>query len=147
MLDDKMRSEICSALERGTPMRKVAHLTKMKRQEIQDEMRADPKFRAAVLHARAKCMDELLKKLQEAKQWQAATFLLESLWPERFGRNRKRGATKDDQSEPIDGADLSALTDEEQRQLEFLLAKLDAQETKTPTAIAGEQSPGRAGAD
>lgn len=147
MLDESTRTQICEAIQAGMPLRKVAHLMKIKRKDIDDEMLADPGFRAAVLHARAKCMDELLKKLAQAKQWQAATFLLESLWPDRFGRNRKGRARSGQPPQLTDSTDLSPLTQEEQRQLEALLAKLDAKQTKTPAETVGQQSPGRDAAD
>jgi hypothetical protein len=146
-LDNNTRTDICEHVKAGMPLRKVAHLMKMTRKRIDEEMMADPGFRGAVLHARAQCMNELLKKLNGAKQWQAATFLLESLWPRRFGRNRKGGPSKDRQTQLIDSADLSPLTDEEQKQLEFLLAKLDAPQTKTPEETVREQGAGREASD
>jgi len=52
--------------------------------------KADPEFAARVEHAREMCKAKLLTQIMAAapKNWSAAAWLLERLWPEEFGRHR-----------------------------------------------------------
>lgn len=125
------RDEIIKSIKLGMPLRHVAGLIKLKISVIRQEMAEDPEFKASIRQARSACMQSRLEKLEKSAQWQAATFLLESLWPTQFGRNRK-GRRPSKEGDADTGLDLDRLTPEQRRVLDHLLAIANAEEPQTP---------------
>ena len=127
------RLTILKAIALGMPLRNVADLVELPVTRIKTEMRQDREFAAAMRNARAQCMHDRLEKLSKAEQWQAATFLLESLWPRRFGRNRKPLPKSVTPMNAADRAKLERLTEQEKRQLRFLVAKMNGRDSEPTT--------------
>jgi hypothetical protein len=123
-INQETQTKIVGALQLGMPLGNVADYVTLPLEQIQQEMNTSPDFKAAVNKAIAECMHKRLTKLEELENWQALAFILESLWPTRFGRKSrgsrrlraKRPSTKDD-------LDFDRLSPEEQDHLEHLLAK------------------------
>lgn len=88
--DADAREMILEAAKIGMPWKIIAQFVGMTLSELSDLRHADRELTRAIFQARAECMHELLAQLATVKQWQAITFILESRWPEHFGRNRKR---------------------------------------------------------
>jgi hypothetical protein len=123
LIDSDKRKQIIDALRLGMPLGKVADLVELPLAVIQQELRDDPAFNARVNHATAECMHSRLEKLAGLNNWQALAFILQSLWPERFGRRqgtRKRRKPEAAQANP----DFSQLSSDERDHLEYLLAKV-----------------------
>jgi len=130
---------ILGPIEIGMPLRKVEHLNGMESGHLKKQMDEDSTFRAKVRQARSLCMKSRLDALAKASQWQAATFLLESLWPQRFGRNRK---PLPKQVSPIDtsGIDFDNLTEDEQKHFDRLMSKLHGKAEETEPQGADSQT-------
>ena len=88
-LTPEQREQVENAAGLGMPWRLIAALITMTLDDLNALRRKEPDLAKAVRKAEAACMESLLKRLQEAKQWQALTFVLQSRWPANFGRNRK----------------------------------------------------------
>ena len=123
-IDEKKRKDIIDNLKIGMPLINVADLVTVSLEEIERGMDEDAAFKAAVNNAIAECMKEQLEKLKPLKNWQAVAFLLQSLWPTRFGR-RSRGSRKRRGTPPSAPGEFDPknLTDEEHEQLKYLQAK------------------------
>lgn len=116
------QKQIADALELGMPLGSVADYVMLSVDEIQREMHGDPAFKAAVNKAIAECMHKRLTKLDKLDNWQALAFILESIWPKRFGRHSRRGRRGKKPSLQGD-LDFNYLSAEEQDHLDYLLAK------------------------
>ena len=123
-IDENKRGDIIKNLKIGMPLVNVADLVMVSLEEIERGMDEDAAFKAAVNNAIAECMKEQLEKLKPLKNWQAVAFLLQSLWPTRFGR-RSRGSRKRRPAPPPAPGEFDPknLTDKEHEHFKFLQAK------------------------
>jgi hypothetical protein len=124
---------IIEALELGMPIANVSDLVEIELPTIQQEMIAEPRFKAAVNKAIAKCMHERLQALKSCKNWQALAFILTSLWPARFGRNSKGVPKLAKLLNSPHILDFSRLDQYEQAWFDYLMAKLNGDNPKRPT--------------
>ena len=99
-LSDDQQKEIASAFGLGMPWPLIAALIEMTMDELASLKRREPDLAKVVRKAEAECMKGLLEKLNKAQQWQASTFLLQSRWPGKFGRNRKPRVRKKTEPSP-----------------------------------------------
>jgi hypothetical protein len=124
-LDQKVRTKILGALTLGMPIGIVADYAEVSLTGIRAAMDADPEFDSDVRKAIATCMHKRLELLDKLQNWQAVAFILESIWPSRFGRKR-RGTSK--RAKPrvvsMDRPDFSQLTNVERQDFDRMLAKV-----------------------
>jgi hypothetical protein len=136
-IEQSKRDQIIEALKLGMPMGNAADLVPISLELLKQEIEADPDFSVKVRQAIAECMHARLKTLAGLKNWQAIAFILQSLWPERFGR-KSRGTTKRRRSQQTGPQpDPARLTEDETRKLDELLAKLHGR--NTVTIVTGSQ--------
>src|SRR6185312_825929 len=117
------RDRIEKALKLGMPLNSVADYVELDVSIIHSEMHRDRGFRKAVKKAIAECMHERLEALKELRNWQALAFILESIWPNRFGRKSSGHPHQFKLAGNGNGPIISRLTKDEQEDLEYLLAK------------------------
>ena len=149
LIESSKRETIIQALEIGMPLNVVADYVELELSVLQDEMRRDRDFRTKVRKAIADCMHARLKALENLKNWQALAFILESLWPRRFGRKRRQ-MPKVIVKRPVSAKiDFSVITPEEKRQLDYILAKLHGEQRRLPDGAGPQCAEGgiRAGSD
>jgi hypothetical protein len=124
-LDKETREQLVKALQIGMPKGNAADLVKISRFELEQEMDDDSTFAVMVNEAIAQCMNERLKKLDKLENWQALAFILQSLWPEGFGRTSRGRRRRRKKNRPQSGGELdfAHLSEAEDEQLKYLLAK------------------------
>lgn len=123
-VSQETQGKIVRALELGMPLGNVADLVKLPLEQIRHEMNASADFKAAVTQAIARCMHARLEKLEKLENWQALAFILQSLWPDRFGRKSRGSKRTRARRKAIQGdLDFDRLSPEEQQHLDHLLAK------------------------
>lgn len=120
-LTTHQRKNILEALELGMPMSSAADYVELDMPEIDAEMRRDVAFRRQVRKAIAECMYSRLQKLDQLKNWQALAFILESIWPSRWGRHSKGRKRPRSLRVRIERADFSKLTVRQQRIFQLML--------------------------
>ena len=119
--DPQTCEKIITSLRLGMPLTSVADYMRIPMSELRAEMKRDAEFKAEVNRAIAVCMHDQLEKLEALRNWQAVAFILQSLWPTRFGR-RSVGARKPrKQAAPAQAFDLGRLTPQETQYLDRLL--------------------------
>jgi hypothetical protein len=148
-LDQPIRQKITQALELGMPLKNVADYVGVDLKAIRAEMSNNPRFKAEANKAIADCMHARLTTLEGLKNWQAIAFILESLWPRKFGRKRRQMPKVVSRRISSTGVDFSRLTPDQKHQLDDLLALVYGQQRllPDPTNPGGPSAECRAGAD
>jgi hypothetical protein len=148
-IESAKRDTILQALGIGMPLNVVADYVELELSVIQEEMRRDRDFRTKVRKAIADCMHARLTALKDLKNWQALAFILESLWPRRFGRKRRQMPKVIVKRAVSAKIDFSVITPEEKRQLDSILAKLHDEQRRLPDQTDRQRAEGgrREGAD
>src|SRR5665213_2918161 len=136
MPQHKNHTEIVNAAKIGMPWKVIARLVNMSLSELNDLRHQERELARAVLHAQATCMNDLLTKLNDVKQWQALTFILESRWPEHFGRNRTRKRTHPPGDPDPTEEMLNALTPDEYQNFRAMVDKMHAAKKLSDTRKA-----------
>jgi hypothetical protein len=97
----------------------------------------------------ADCMHARLMVLEKLENWQAIAFILESLWPRKFGRKRTQMPKVIARKISSAGVDFTRLTTDQKHQLDDLLAIVHGQQRLLPdsTDRSGASEECRAGAD
>jgi len=98
-LNVDQRRRACALLALGGTRRVAAEFADCRRLDLEAEIQRDPAFKLMVQQSELRPEIEILRTLQEAardpKQWRAAAWALERLYPERYGackRNALKGA-------------------------------------------------------
>lgn len=86
--DTILKDKISLYLERGLPIEDAAKLTGTSKYKL-NVLRCDPEFEEFIQVCTIKCESNNLGNVKEAGdmgQWQASTWLLERLYPEKYGK-------------------------------------------------------------
>lgn len=93
-LNDDQRRRACALLGLGATRRVAAEFADCRRLDLEAEIKRDPAFRLTVKQHELRPEIETLRKLLEAardpKQWRAAAWFLERLYPERYAAGKRR---------------------------------------------------------
>lgn len=96
-LTPAVRGVILEALRDGMPRELTAHLVGVARSTLGEWLRS-PRFADAVAQAEAEMVHDALEAIRRAAEsgtWQAAAWLLERRYPQRFGLNPQRFGLRD----------------------------------------------------
>jgi transposase len=87
-LDDLMAQRVVDAVKRGLPRRETALMCGIGESTLYDWMRDNPELASRIKRAETEGELELIETIKSAseRQWQAAAWLLERRYPERYGR-------------------------------------------------------------
>ena len=86
--DTLLKSKICLYMERGLSLEDALKLTGISKYKL-SVLRSDPDFEDFVVACSLKCEADNLGNIREAGdmgQWQASGWLLERLYPEKYGK-------------------------------------------------------------
>ncbi len=97
LLDEAKRRKICEVLAVGGTRTMAAAYVGRSLDTIARAAKRDPAFakelRRASVECEIRCLRNLSKAAQEPKNWRAAAWMLERLWPERYGCRKHVGLT------------------------------------------------------
>jgi transposase len=114
-LTDDRTAQICTLLRAGTTVDLAAEATGISRRTFYDWLERDPDFRQSVDEAKAQAEATLVARVAKASaagSWQAAAWLLERRWPQRWAKG-PRPESNELANDPF--AFLDDLTDEPDR--------------------------------
>jgi hypothetical protein len=98
-LTKTQRSKITSILGLGLPRSMAGDYARCHVATIRAEMRRDPEFANQVIQAELRSESSFLKVIhkagKDAKQWRAAAWALERLYPERYARRNENTLTEE----------------------------------------------------
>jgi hypothetical protein len=86
--DTLLKDKLCLYLERGLPIEDVIKLTGTSKYKL-NVLRCDPEFEDFLQACSVKCEADNLGNIKEAGdmgQWQASSWLLERLYPDKYGK-------------------------------------------------------------
>ena len=86
--DSLIKSKLCLYMERGLSLDDAAKLTGVSKYKL-SVLRSDPEFEGFISYCSVKCEADNLSNIQEAGemgQWQASSWLLERLYPDKYGK-------------------------------------------------------------
>lgn len=99
-LDAKTKTGILAVVSLGATLETAARYFKREPREIVDEIAADAEFQRDFQQAREQAEVFFLKQVksaaQDAKNWRAATWSLERLYPDRYGRLKADSVSVDE---------------------------------------------------
>ena len=126
-LEAHIRTDIINAVKLGMPIPTAADLVGVTASSVRSEMSRDREFGRKVRQATAECMQGRLKALEKLENWQALAFILESLWPRRFGRKRRQMPKVIVRRLTSPKLDFGSITAREKHELKRILGKLHGQ--------------------
>jgi hypothetical protein len=92
-LNDGQRRLVCALLALGATRRSAAEFADCRRLDLEAELKRDPAFKLQVLQSELRPEINNLRTLLEAardpKQWRAAAWALERLYPERYAPQKR----------------------------------------------------------
>jgi hypothetical protein len=86
--DTLIKSKLCIFIERGMPLDDAAKLVGVSKYKL-STLRCDPEFEEFIEARSLKCEADNLGNIKEAGdmgQWQASSWLLERLYPDKYGK-------------------------------------------------------------
>lgn len=86
--DSLLKGKLCLYMERGLSLEDASKLTGISKYKL-SVLRCDPEFEDFVSYCSVKCEADNLGNIREAGemgQWQASSWLLERLYPDKYGK-------------------------------------------------------------
>lgn len=90
---DEQRTEILAVITDGGSIRDAAESVGVSVRTVRNAMRSDPKFFLGVKKARKTGKIKLIRRVNDAKCWQSAAWMLERMYGSEFGRKERHEHT------------------------------------------------------